>query len=431
MINPRCLVVSVLKQVIQSGHALSSELDTQLNKHTGNDRAVIHEMTYGVMRYYELLIFIENQLVKKKIKAKDADIRMLLLVGLYQLLYMDIPDYAVVSETVDVAKTFRKQWAVSFLNGVFRQFIRHKEEILANVENNEAAKWQHPAWLIKKIKKSWPEQWQSILNANNEKPPLFLRINQRKTTVKDYQQLLKQDGFNSESVHSVPAALLLDKTTNVLLLPKFDQGYFSVQDAGAQIAAHLLKPETGQIILDACAAPGGKSCHLLENCQEIQLTALDIDEKRSQKIRANLSRLQLKATVKTADASTPELWWNGQQFDKIILDAPCSATGVIRRHPDIKYLRRATDIADLHKQQGALLCHLWPLLKQNGTLLYITCSVLKEENDVQMQQFFEHHEDAALAVIQADWGEVCEYGRQILPGEKRMDGFYYALLIKR
>ncbi len=437
--NSRLAVVKILLQVTLHGRNLPDAIAHYFGKIEENDRSLIQAMSYGVIRLYPRLRFIANQLISKPLKSKDQDVVLLILSGLYQLIEMRIPDHAAVSETVKITKALKKPWAKNLVNAVLRNYQRQSGVINNKIDKNAEAKYAHPFWWIKRIKKHWAEEsrWQQILLANNQNPPMTLRLNTQHIKRTDYLQLLqKQEIAATEAKHS-PSAIYLEKPVQVNLLPLFEEGKVSVQDEAAQLAAILLNPLKGERILDACAAPGGKTIHLLERESEIDLVALDIEESRLQKVQENLDRCQLKAQLLVANAFDPGSWWDKKAFDRILLDAPCSASGVIRRHPDIKLLRHEDDIAKLVHDQAQILDALWPLLKSGGMLLYATCSVLAEENTLQIQHFLKKHTDADLQPINSEWGQQQIAGKQILPGESGkngehgMDGFFYALIQKQ
>ena len=431
--NPRLAAIKTLQLVIEQGR----NLPDALGKFKSDNPSLTQAMCYGVIRHYQRLDFFISQLTNKPLRKKDQDVHLLILLGIYQLDAMGIPDHAVVSETVKICKALKKDWSRKFVNGVLRQFQRQQEQLNNSIENDLEALYSHPQWLINEIQNAWPDHWQTILDANNQQPPMTLRVNQKKISRDDYQGTLKKNGVSSQAHAYVPEALTLDEPCDVKNLPDFDKGFCSVQDASAQLAALLLDAQAREIILDACAAPGGKTAHILESQPQLQkLVALDIEEKRLQSIHENLARLDLNADVTCGDAAKPGSWWNKKPFDRILLDAPCSATGVIRRHPDIKLLRRAEDIPQLVKIQQQILDQLWPLLKPGGMLIYATCSVLQQENTQQIERFLARQSDATLVDIEANWGINTTAGRQILPGVNQpdvngMDGFFYAQLYKQ
>ena len=431
--NPRATAVSILLAVIYSGRSLTGQLARGLPAlEKATDRRLAQELSFGVLRWYTRLQGLTTRLLRKPFKARDRDIQVLVLLGLYQLLYLDKPAHAVIDETVQVTRLLSKPWATAVVNAVLRTCQRRQEELLAELDKQPEARWAHPAWMLTRFQTDWPDHWQEIAEANNQRPPLVLRVNARHHTATSYAQLLQAEGVAAEPVPGCESALYLPVALPVDALPGFEQGWVSVQDAGAQLAAELLDAGPGERILDACAAPGGKTCHILERQPGIgEVVALDIAAERLQQVEANLQRLALKATLRTADAVATDRWWDGKPFARILLDAPCSASGVIRRHPDIKVLRREADIAPLVARQQQLLRALWPLLAPGGMLLYVTCSVLKCENSDQIQCFMAAHPDCVVADLVFDFGHSQPAGWQILPGERNMDGFYYACLTKR
>jgi len=429
--NPRALAAQIIHQVV-GGRSLSELLSKELEKANPAHRPLIQELCYGVMRWYPRLDALALQLLARPLKTKDGDIRALILMGCYQLLYMRVADHAAVTETVEATKALKKPWSTGLVNGVLRRFQREQDKLLAGLANNPVAHNAYPAWLLDAIKTAWPEQWPTIIEASNQRPPMTLRVNLKHQNRDSYAAQLNGQGIASSALSNVPSALVLEKPQDVLELPGFLDGQLSVQDAGAQIAASLLDLQPNQRVLDACAAPGGKSCHILEIEPKLaSLTSLDVDAKRLERVKENLHRLKLHAQLRQGDASAPAGDWAKQQYDRILLDVPCSATGVIRRHPDIKCLRRKEDIPALVSLQSKILNAIWPLLTPGGKLLYCTCSLLPDENETQVTQFLQRQPDAQASIIKATWGHARSCGRQILPGEETMDGFYYALLEKR
>ena len=427
-VNPRVKVVKQLIALFAKGRSLS-ELAENIQK---EDQApLIQAMCYGVARYYIQLDFAAKQLLSKPMKEKDQDIYLLILIGLFQMMYMRVPDHAAISETVDAVKAFKKPWAKGLVNAILRNFQRKKETLLKTIEQNEQAKFSYPVWIIDKVKKAYPNTWEQILHAGNEQAPMTLRVNQSSVTTKDYLKLLNEVKITGNESSLVESAIILEQAVPVTKLPKFKEGFCSVQDAAAQLAAGFLKVEPGMRVLDACAAPGGKTSHLLESVNAIQLTAIDNVASRVEKIHENLNRLHLKASVKCADVLDSDAWWDGELFDRILLDAPCSASGVIRRHPDIKHLRLETDIEALVKLQSAMLGKLWGLLKPGGLLLYATCSIFPEENNEQIAKFIKKHSEAKEVNLMIKEEKTSFIGAQLLPGELNSDGFYYLLLQKK
>ncbi len=429
--NTRAIAARALQRVSYQGESLTEVLQhSNIQNLPARDQAWVRHVCFGAVRWHGRLGAILRELLDKSIKAADKDVECLLRLGLYQIIYQRTPDHAAVSETVQAAKALKKAWAGSLVNGVLRRFLREQESILAKADQVESAQYSFPTWLADRLKQAWPEDWQAIMHASNEHPPLSLRVNALVMSREQYLERLQQSEIVAEPWLQTEMGIYLPEAFTVTELPDFAQGAFSVQDAAAQQAAPLLTCHTNMRVLDACAAPGGKTCHLLERYPGIDLWALDNSAKRTQQVYENLTRLNLKAQVKVADAGDLDTWWNGRGFDRILLDAPCSATGVIRRHPDIKLLRKKTDIATLQQQQAKLLKALWQVLKPGGQMLYVTCSILPEENNLQIEQFLQTESDVQVKQIEANWGRALSVGRQILPGEQGMDGFYYALLEK-
>jgi len=420
--DPRIQAVRNLQQVLK-GRSLDVVL-ARPSSLTEQDRALAAELSFGVCRWYRRLDALIGQLLNKPLRSKEQDVHLLLLLGAYQLLYSRVPAHAAVSATVEAVRGLGKKWAVKLVNGVLRRLQRELASLEARVDENPGQRWAQPGWFVDAMHAAWPDHWQDILQSMQQRPPMTLRVNLAKTTREDYAAKLLQAGLSAQPVASVPSALLLDKPAPVTQLPDFDQGLVSVQDAAAQLAAL-------QKILDACAAPGGKTMHLLEQAADLELVALDVDEQRLGRVHENLQRGGLRAEVCQGDAALPSgTTWGAQRYDRILLDAPCSATGVMRRHPDIRLLRRADDIGELVTRQAAIVDSLWQLLAPGGKLLYATCSVMPQENFQQIEHFMSTHTEARLIELPVDWGRSCGCGRQILPGEDGMDGFYYALLEK-
>lgn len=434
MINSRYLAADIIAKVMQ-GDSLANNLEPVLMRLSElRDRAFLQAMCYGVCRYYSTLQFIVKQLLKKPLKAKDQDLYALLLVGVYQLKIMQLPPHAAVSETVNAVDDFKKSWARPLINGVLREYLRCQVEMEKKIAATPEAFYAHPTWWIDKIKKAWPEHWQNILLANNEHPPFMLRVNQQKISRQQYLAKLSQQDFVAEIIPETMNGLMLKNPVSVRELPGFFGGEVSVQDGAAQLAAPLLQLKPGLSVLDACAAPGGKLTHILELQPNLaKIVALEKDAERIQSIQENIQRLNLSTKhlhCLVADATAINQWWDGQLFDRILLDAPCSSSGVIRRHPDIKLLRRPSDIAMLSSLQAQLLTSLWPLLKPGGLLVYATCSIFPSENEHVVQAFLAAQPDATEEKITENWGIASDVGKQILPGMHHMDGFYYAILRK-
>jgi 16S rRNA (cytosine967-C5)-methyltransferase len=427
----RAEAAHAIADVLGKGRSLDDALSRRATRLPADrDRALTAELAYGVLRHLTRLQAIADDLLHRPMDDKHLDVRCLMLVGLYQLSELRVPAHAAVAETVEAACEGRKPWASGLVNAVLRNYLREREHCDALTEV-EPAVFAHPGWLLQALRAHWPADWREIVSANNRRPPMWLRVNPRRRSVDEYLRALHESGHEARRSRFAEQALALSEAAPVSTLPGFAEGEVSIQDAAAQLAAGLLEVRPGDRVLDACAAPGGKTTHLLELAADgVQLVALDQDEQRARRIDDNLQRLALRAQVVVADAARPADWWDGKPFQRVLLDAPCSATGVIRRHPDIKWLRRAKDPRVLAGRQAALLRALWPLLAPGGRLLYATCSVLPGENASLVHKFLDEQADAREQPIAASWGRECLRGRQILPGEDDMDGFYYACLEK-
>jgi 16S rRNA (cytosine967-C5)-methyltransferase len=425
-LNTRALAADVLVQVVGEGKTLTLALDEALpGIPQDNDRAFVQALCYGVLRWYGRLEQILELLVRKPIK--DAQVRMLALLGLYQLRYMRVKPHAAVGETVAAAGP--KTWAKPLLNGVLRTYQRQQADLEARAEDSEASATAHPGWLVERFKQDWPAHYAQLLAHNNNAPPLALRVNRLKLSRDAFLSKLSERHLSGQPSKYCDDAVILDAPCPIDKLPGFAAGEVSVQDTAAQLAAVLLDAASGQRVLDLCAAPGGKTAHILELCPNLgELVAVDIAPERIKRVQENLTRSGLTATLITADAAQPDVWWDHQLFDRILLDAPCSATGVIRRHPDIKVLRKPTDIDELTTLQSRILEAAWTMLAPGGRLVYATCSVLRAENEAIIARFLDRHDDAREISVTAEWGMAVNHGRQILTGAEGMDGFYYAVL---
>ncbi len=429
--NPRSTASRVLHDVLDRGIQLDTALATHLPSQPHNDHAFIQALCYGVLRDWPQQQLQLKQLLHKPLQAGSELARVLMLCGLHELHRMRTAPYAAVSQTVNATAELDIAWARGLVNAVLRNAQRRHDELEQSLAQQPEAVYAHPKWLLKRVQQDWPDQWQAIVAADNRQAPLVLRVNLRRISRDDYIYKLAQAGQSATAVPHNLTAVQLHAPCDIEQLPGFANGEVSVQDAAAQLVAPLLNPQPGERILDACAAPGGKTVHILEQQPQLtELVALDNVAQRLTRVHENLQRAGLSAKVICGDASQPANWWDKHVFDRILLDAPCSATGVIRRHPDIKVLRQADDIARLAAQQQQMLQALWPLLKPGGMLLYTTCSVLVQENDAQLDVFLKQQTAARSEPLQTDWGHATAHGRQILPGEDDMDGFYYACLRK-
>ncbi len=428
--SARVVAVAILTEVF-AGASLTSACQQRLpTLHDSRDRAFAQELAYGVCRWHLRLLALVDALLARPMRQRDFDLNLLLAVGLYQLLYTRVPQHAALAATVQGAVAMNKGWAKGLVNGVLRNFLRRRDDLLADLEHDPVTRWSMPRWLLDTWRQDWPDAWQQIARCANDYPPLVLRINRQRTTRDQYLALLQAAGLQADSVAGAEDAVVLAQAMPVAEIPGFADGLVSVQDAAAQLALPLLELAPGMRVLDACAAPGGKSCHILEREPTCRLLSLDIDGERVAQISDNFQRLGLQGEVRVADAAEPDHWWDGELFDRILLDAPCSGCGVIRRHPDIKILRKQGDVSGLVYRQTHLLGNLWPLLKNHGKLVYATCSILKAENAERLHAFAAQHGDARCDPMDVPWGRPQTPGRQILPGDGLMDGFYYGSLCK-
>jgi len=428
--DPRAVAARLLGR-LEQGESLSGLLAGEMEGLEPGDRSLVKALCFGVARWWPQLEALLGLLMTRPLKARDRDIKALLLLGIYQLQHMRIAPHAVLDQTVSASRTLKKPWAAGLINALLRRFQREHTALMGTLAENPEAQYAHPAWLLQRLQAAWPADWEAIIDAANQQPPMSLRVNRRRSSRSAYFDRLLEAGMTARPMPEAADGLVLDRPLDVDRLPGFKDGLVSVQDGGAQLAAGLLTVEPGQRVLDACAAPGGKTGHILETAPEgLEVTAVDLAEERLQRVRENLQRLGLTAVVCQGDAAAPSGPWAERQYQRILLDVPCSATGVIRRHPDIKLLRRATDIGPLVELQSRIMDSIWPLLAPGGLLLYATCSLLPEENQLQVRRFLQRQPGARGRPIEASWGHACEVGRQILPGEAGMDGFFYACIEK-
>lgn len=412
--------VRVLDAVINDGKSLDAQFKS-------TDSPLSKQISYGVVRDYFHLSEIVRKVVKKPLTGKNAELHLLLLAGLYSVDNLNRPAHASVNAVVNAAHGLKLGWAKGLVNAVLRNYLRNQQSINDSISDNLEARLNHPDWLIQRIRAAWPEQFDAVIAANNARPPMTLRVNQQHLTTQAYLDLLTAIDIEAHTAEFADSALYLAAPTNVTQLPEFARGYASVQDEASQLVAGLLAPAPGMRVLDACAAPGGKTCHLLESFPGIKLTALDLEASRLRSVEENLQRIGLDAECVVADLLT---YAPAEPFERILLDAPCSATGIIRRHPDIKLLRRNSDIDKLAATQLTLLHAAWQLLAPGGVMVYSTCSILPDENEAVLEKFFSTTPDAILMPIEAQWGYPQPYGRQLLPDQQAHDGFYYARIAK-
>ena len=423
-LNLRAQVIRTLLAV-QQGQSLASILPVHLSKVAERDRALFHELVLGTLRQWYALKSITLPLLVKPLNNETVE--TCLYVGLYQVLCTRVASHAAISETVTAAKQLGYQALSGVVNAILRRVSRETSEFQMALAQAHGL----PSWLYKRLKKDWPEQLEQLTHTLKQTAPLTLRVNTRQISRDDYLEILQEQEIAAEACTVSEVGIVMLQNVHIPDLPGFDEGIFSVQDEHAQLCATLLPNLDGKVVVDACAAPGGKTAHLLEKFQPKKLIALDQDAKRLLRVSENLERLQLnqeaQVEILAADATT----WNASEaVDCIVLDAPCSAIGVLRRHPDIRLLRQSGDIQQTVALQQQILQQMWQQLKVGGTLLYITCSVLKAENEQQMQQFFAEHQNAKEVKIDANWGITQLYGRQLLPQEGRGDGFYYCRIEK-
>ena len=430
--SPRALAAQAIVEVLRDNATLTVAAERAVKDCPDRrDAALIKELGYGTLRWQPRLAALLARLLDHPLKGSDLDVEALLLLGLYQLIYMRVPDHAAVRETVEACRALKKAWASGLVNGVLRRFLRERAAIEAAVMDDPAARYAHPTWFIDEVRRDWPHHWERMLHAGNERPPLTLRANRARIARDAFLAQLAQAEIAAKACRHSEDGVMLDKPLDVAALPGFAAGLCSVQDEAAQLAAGLVDTAPGQRVLDACAAPGGKACHLLERHPGIAFLMVEKDVLRARRIHENLERLGLTAEVRTADAAEPLAWWDGVPYERILLDAPCSASGVVRRHPDAKIRRRPDQLDAAVALQRRLLDALWPLLAPRGKLVYATCSVFQRENAGQLEGFLAAHGDAEALPQEAGWGVRAGPGRQIFTGEDGMDGFYYACLQKR
>jgi len=415
--------------VLRDGRSMDTASEAVLINAASSDTrdlSLYQELLKGTCRWFLALQLIIRPYLRKPFKPKDLDLEIILILGLYQILFMRIKDHAAVNESVKLTRQAKKDWASGIVNAVLRQLIRDGIEIASQQHMDS-----YPVWMQKMIAQDWPQHSSDITQAGNQRAPLTLRVDLSRKPVKAVIKMLSDQGINAVQHEIVEPAITLDKPCDITKLDVFNSGLVSVQDAAAQLAAELLGCKPGMRVLDACAAPGGKLIHLLEYTSDLDLVGLDNDAQRLEKIEQNLKRTGRNASLVCGDAADPATWYDGVPFDRILADVPCSGSGVIRRHPDIKLLRRINDIPQLVKQQKIILQSLWTLLKPGGFLLYSTCSIFKDENERQIEWFVENHDNCMEKSLKLlKWGEESSFGRQILPGDYDMDGFFYTCLQK-
>jgi 16S rRNA (cytosine967-C5)-methyltransferase len=426
----RALAAQALAQVALGGASLREAMDRHAPRLADpRDRALLMALLSDGARWWPRFDAALDRLLDQPLRKKEPAVHALLVLGLVQLEVLELADYAAVAATVEAARALKRPRLAGLVNAVLRRWQRERATRLAALDADPQTRHAHPAWLARAIARDWPAQAEAVLAADNREPPLMLRANRRRTTREALLDRLRTDGQTAEPHAWLADAIVLPHSTDVTRLPGFADGLFAVQDGAAQVAADLADARDGQRVLDACAAPGGKACHLLERA-DLELVALESEPKRAERIGQNLARLHLRADVVVGDAGEPSAWWDGRPFDRILIDAPCSATGVLRRRPDVRLHRRADDIPALAAQQRRILAALWPLLAPGGRLLYVTCSLLRAENEGVLAPFLAAHADARAVPFELPAGQAAAVGWQILPGDGDLDGMYYAALEK-
>ena len=431
MNDTRALAAKALADIALKGASLREAMDRHAQKLPDpRDRALLMALVSDGARWWPRFDAALDRLLEQPLRKKAPVVHALLVLGLVQLEVLELADYAAVAATVEAVRALKRPQFAGLVNAVLRRWQRERATHLAALDAHPETRHAHPRWLAEAIAHDWPAQAEAVMAADNREPPLMLRANRRRGTREALIERLRLDGQTAEPHAWLADAIVLPHSTDVTRLPGFEDGAFAVQDGAAQIAADLADVRDGLRVLDACAAPGGKACHLLERAA-IDLAALESDPQRMDRVRQNLQRLRLDARLLTGDAGAPKAWWNHQPFDRILVDAPCSATGVLRRRPDVRLHRRASDIAALQAQQRRILAALWPLLAPGGRLLYITCSLLRAENEAIVGELLAAQPDARAVAFELPAGRAAAVGWQILPGDGDLDGMYYAVLEKR
>lgn len=428
--DTRALAARGLAEVALRGASLRDVMERNAPRLTDpRDRALLMALLSEGARWWLRFDPAVDGLLEKSLRHKDPAVHALLVLGLVQLEILELQDYAAVAATVEAVRALKRPQLAGLVNAVLRRWQRERESLLAKLDARPQTRHAHPAWLAAALQRDWPQQAETVMLADNREPPLMLRVNRQRGERTALIDQLQAAGYAATAHPWLRDALVLPHSADVTRMPGFEDGLFAVQDGAAQVAADLADLHDGLRVLDACAAPGGKACHLLERA-DVDLTALEFDAARAERIRQNLMRLRLNTKVVIGDAGAPKGWWNGQPFDRILIDAPCSATGVLRRRPDVRLHRRESDIAAMHAQQRRILSALWPLLAPGGRLVYITCSVLRAENEVIVGEWLAAQPDAKTLPFTLPVGQAAAVGWQILPGDGDLDGMYYALLQK-
>ena len=428
--DTRALAARGLAEIALRGASLREVMErTAPRLSDPRDRAFLMALLSDGARWWLRFDAAVDDLLEKPLRHKQPAIHALLVLGLVQLEVLQLDAYAAVAASVEATRALKRPQLAGLVNAVLRRWLREREVRNTRLDSNAPTRHAHPPWLANSLLRDWPQQAEAVMAADNSEPPLMLRVNRRRGSREALLARLQADGHTAKSHDWLADALVLAHSTDVTRLPGFADGAFAVQDGAAQVAADLIDVRDGQRALDACAAPGGKACHLLERA-DIQLTAVEFDRQRGERIRDNLMRLRLDARIVIGDAGAPQGWWDGRCYDRILIDAPCSATGVLRRRPDVRLHRRASDLPALRAQQARIVHALWPLLAPGGRMVYATCSLLREENEATIADFLAQHPDAHAIACPLPVGQRAGAGWQILPGDGDLDGMYYAVLEK-
>ena len=431
MNDTRALAAQALADVALHGKSLREAMEQRAPKlRDPRDRALLMALLSDGARWWLRFDAALDRLLDKPLRRKEPEVHALLVLGLVQLEILQLHDYAAVAATVEATRALQRPRLSGLVNAVLRRWQRERETLLAELDGKPSTRHAMPHWLVDAIHTDWPQHADAILADSNREPPLMLRVNRRRATREGMIDALRAADYRADPHEWLPDGIVLPHSGEVTRMPGFAEGWFAVQDGAAQVAADLAEVRDGQRVLDACAAPGGKACHLLERA-DLALSALEFDPERATRIRQNLDRLGLAADVRVGDAGEPSGWWDGNPFDRILIDAPCSATGVLRRRPDVRLHRRASDIEALVTQQQRILATLWPLLAPGGRLVYVTCSLLRAENEAVIARFLADRDDARAMPLNLAVGQATANGWQILPGDGNLDGMYYAVLERR
>ncbi|MFC3652804.1 16S rRNA (cytosine(967)-C(5))-methyltransferase RsmB [Dyella humi] len=431
MNDTRALAAQALADIALHGMSLREAMEQRAPKlRDPRDRALLMALLSDGARWWLRFDAVLDRLLDKSLRRKEPEVHALLVLGLVQLDILELQDYAAVAATVEAARALNRPRLAGLVNAVLRRWQRERTALLTELDAQPQTRYAMPAWLVKTITTDWPSHADAVFADCNREPPLMLRANRRRTSREALIEQLRTGGYTVDPHPWLADGVVLPHSSDVTRMPGFTQGLFAVQDGAAQVSADLLDVRDGQHVLDACAAPGGKACHLLERA-DITLTAVEFDATRVARIHQNLERLGLQADLRIGDAGDPSAWWDGKPYDCILIDAPCSATGVLRRRPDVRLHRRASDIAALVAQQQRILAGLWPLLAPGGRLVYVTCSLLRAENEAVIEHFLAARDDARVMPMQLPIGQAASVGWQILPGDGDLDGMYYAVLERR